>query len=136
MRALTARLLDEAGALYARAVAGVALLPANCRKAILAAALIYAEIGAEVARNKFDSVTARARVSGRRKLALLARAIVESRRLERATAAAPAAPCGLFLVEAVANGLPGPRRPSRPFVDWRDSFLETLQIFERLQRQT
>ena len=32
----------------------MALLPANCRPAILAAALIYAEIGAEIERNGFD----------------------------------------------------------------------------------
>ena len=54
IRALVARLLDEARALYQQARGGVALLPASCRPAILAAALIYAEIGAEVERNGFD----------------------------------------------------------------------------------
>ena len=42
LRPIVARLLQEADALYARARAGIALLPANCRPAILAAALIYA----------------------------------------------------------------------------------------------
>ena len=111
----------------------MALLPGNCRPAIYAAALIYAEIGAEVERNAFDSVSARARVSGRRKLQLLARALAESRRLS-AGSPEPALPCNQFLVEAVANGRPAPKRPSRPVLDWRDSFVGTLQAFERLRR--
>ncbi|RBP11311.1 phytoene synthase [Roseiarcus fermentans] len=131
--ALTARLLDEARGLYDRARSGVALLPANCRPAILAAALIYAEIGAEVARNGFDSVSARARVSGRRKLELLGRATLDSRRLAPGPAV-PAAPCGDFLLDAVANGRPAPKPPSRAVLDWRDQFIGTLQTFERLHR--
>ena len=50
-----------------RARAGIALLPAGCRPAILAAALIYAEIGREIERNAYDSVTRSARVSAARK---------------------------------------------------------------------
>lgn len=131
--ALTARLIDEARALYEKARSGVALLPANCRPAILAAGLIYAEIGAEVERNGFDSVSVRARVSGRRKLELLAQAVRESWRLSPAPEGA-ASPCGEFLLEAVANGHPAPKRPSRAVLDWRDQFIGTLQTFERLQR--
>jgi len=131
--ALTARLLGEASALYSRARSGVALLPANCRPAILAAGLIYAEIGAEIARNGFDSVSVRARVSGRRKLDLLARAVRESWRLSPAPES-PSAACGQFLLDAVANGRPAPRPPSRAVLDWREQFIGTLQTFERLQR--
>jgi len=133
LRGLVARLLDEASTLYRRARIGVALLPANCRPAILAAALIYAEIGAEIERNGFNSVTRRARVPGRRKLELLARAVAESSRLA-AGRPLPAPACGLFLIEAVAKGCPAPKRPSRPILDWRDSFVGTLHAFERLQR--
>ena len=133
VRAVVARLLAEAAALYRRAHSGVALLPANCRRAIYAAALIYAEIGVEVERNGFDSVTTRARVSGRRKLALLARSVVESGRLE-AGAPRPSLPCGQYLIDAVERGRPAPKRLSRPFVEWRESFVTTLQTFERLRR--
>ena len=75
LRPIVARLIREADALYARARAGIALLPANCRPAILAAAIIYQEIGREVERNAFDSFTQRARVSATRKLLLMARAM-------------------------------------------------------------
>jgi phytoene synthase len=68
------RLLAAAEDLYARAEKGVAHLPRDCRPAIHAARLVYAEIGREVEAAGADSVNYRAVVSGRRKLALLARA--------------------------------------------------------------
>jgi phytoene synthase len=68
------RLLQAAEDLYARAEKGVAELPRDCRPAIQAARLVYAEIGREVQAAGADSVNHRAVVSGRRKLALLARA--------------------------------------------------------------
>ena len=133
IRGLTKRLLDEARTLYSRGQSGVALLPANCRPAIMAAGLIYAEIGAEVERNGFDSVTVRARVSGRRKLELLAQAVALSMRLAAGPPlSVPAS--GQFLIDAVENGRLAPKRPSRPFVEWRDSAIGTLQLFERLRR--
>jgi phytoene synthase len=46
---VVARLLFEAEGLYARAEAGIAVLPAQCRPAIRAAGLIYAEIGRQIA---------------------------------------------------------------------------------------
>jgi phytoene synthase len=68
------RLLEAADTLYCRAAHGVALLPRDCRPAICAAGLVYAEIGRELERAGLDSVNTRAVVSGRRKLVLLARA--------------------------------------------------------------
>jgi phytoene synthase len=133
LRRLVARLLDEAGSLYRRARFGVALLPANCRPAILAAALIYVELGAVIEHNGFDSVSVRARVSGRRKLELLARAVAESGRLA-AGSPLPVAACGRFLLDAVSDGRPAQKRPSRPILDWRESFIGTLHAFERLKR--
>ncbi|MCU0887137.1 MAG: phytoene/squalene synthase family protein [Rubritepida sp.] len=98
---VVARLLAEAQRLYLRAEPGIMMLPRDCRPAIRAAHRIYAEIGAEVARNGFDSVTRRAVVSSARKLALVARA-----RLPMLGAAAggvePALPANAFLVNAVA----------------------------------
>jgi phytoene synthase len=133
LRGLVARLLEEARTLYQQGQYGVALLPANCRPAIVAAALIYAEIGTEVERNGFDSVTVRARVSGRRKLELLAQAVALAARLA-AGPPLPAPACGQFLIDAVENGRPAPRRPSRPFVEWRESAIGALHLFERLGR--
>jgi phytoene synthase len=66
---VVARLLEEAARLYARGAPGIRLLPRDCRPAIRAAHRIYCEIGAEVARNGYDSVNQRATVHGRRKLA-------------------------------------------------------------------
>ena len=68
----TQRLLQAADALYRRAEHGVAELPRDCRPAIQAARLVYAEIGHQVGRQGLDSVNRRAVVSGRRKVALIA----------------------------------------------------------------
>ncbi len=68
------RLLDEAAGLYARAQSGIGALPSDCRPAIRAASLIYADIGRVVRERNFDSVSGRARVGLPRKLWLLARA--------------------------------------------------------------
>jgi len=70
---VVARLLAEARLLYRRAAGGIARLPLDCRPGIGAARLIYAAIGAEVARRGHDSVAGRAVVSPRRKLLLLGR---------------------------------------------------------------
>lgn len=68
------RLLQAADVLYARAEHGIARLPRDCRPAILAARLVYAEIGRALEQMGLDSVNHRAVVPGRRKLVLLARA--------------------------------------------------------------
>lgn len=72
--AVVQRLLQAADALYERAECGVAALPRDCRPAIQAARLVYAEIGRAVQAAGFDSVTRRAVVGPRRKLTLMARA--------------------------------------------------------------
>ncbi len=68
-----ARLLGKAELLYARADAGIAALPIDCRVGIGAARRLYAAIGHQVIRNRYDAVTVRARVGGGRKLRLVAR---------------------------------------------------------------
>jgi 15-cis-phytoene synthase len=71
---VTQRLLNRAEELYRRAEQGVAALPRDCRPAIHAARLVYAEIGHQLQREGLDSVNRRTVVQRRRKLALIARA--------------------------------------------------------------
>lgn len=68
------RLLDEADRLYKQAHSGIAALPPDCRAAICAASLIYADIGHQLRRDGLDSVNKRTVVSTTRKLMLLASA--------------------------------------------------------------
>lgn len=130
--AVIARLLAAADALYARAEPGIAALPLACRPGIGAARLVYSEIGREVERRGLDSVSTRAVVSGRRKLALLARSL----------ALAPLVACGdavavpplaetRFLVQAVLATPP----PERPIDGLAGRITWTIELFERLQRE-
>ncbi|WP_019903638.1 phytoene/squalene synthase family protein [Methylobacterium sp. 77] len=97
---VVARLLAAADLLYTRSKSGIAGLPPACRPAIRAAGLIYAEIGREVERAGYDSISRRARVRGRRKLALLGRALVSTD--GKSALREPPLPENLFLIEAVA----------------------------------
>lgn len=73
------RLLLEAERLYALGQSGIAALPPDCRAAILAASLIYAEIGVQLRRDGLNSVDTRTVVSTGRKLVLLAGAWTQAR---------------------------------------------------------
>ena len=64
-------LLDVAARLYRQSEWGISQLPVRCRPGIFAARSIYAEIGAEIERNDFDSVSTRNYVDTKRKLRLL-----------------------------------------------------------------
>lgn len=94
------RLLERADTLYRRSESGIARLPLSCRPGIGAARYIYAEIGAEVLRHGGDSISRRAVVSGRRKLALLARSL-GAIALPAATLGAPPLEATRYLVEAI-----------------------------------
>ncbi len=72
------RLLQAADALYLRGQCGIAALPPDCRAAILAASLIYSEIGLQLRREGGDSVNQRTVVGTGRKLVLLAAAWTQS----------------------------------------------------------
>ncbi len=127
-------LLNEAEALYARADGGIALLPVGCRPGIAAARLIYSEIGREVARNGFDSVSRRAVVRGRRKLALLAQSVAQAM-LAQVGEAAPAVPEARFLVDAVVAA-PAPLRTIASEPVGFDARIERiLAMFARLQAE-
>lgn len=119
---VVARLLAAAESLYARADAGIAGLPLDCRPGIGAARRLYAEIGAEVAREGHDSVTRRAVVPGRRKLALLARSTAAALR-PGAADQRPTVMAAQFLVDIVA-ATPCPAAGSRwPALDDRVAWL-------------
>lgn len=94
-------LLRHADMLYARALCGISSLPAACQPGIHAAGLLYAEIGAEVARRDFDSVTTRAVVPAAVKAKLLMRAIATTPNAD-ALDVAPLRACQ-FLVDAAAS---------------------------------
>jgi 15-cis-phytoene synthase len=109
LAAVIERLLGYADTVYVRAGRGIPLLPRDCRAAIRAARLIYAEIGRVVARRGFDAVSGRAVVSGRRKLWLVLCALFAGSGESPARAGLPALPEAQFLVEAAA--LPAPLGP-------------------------
>ena len=131
------RLIKAADVLYQRSEHGIGQLPRDCRPAIRAARLVYAEIGRELERAGLDSVNHRAVVSGKRKLALLARAsgaaIVAPADPKHHFAALPA---NQFLVAAAK--LPPGDVPATPAEPARRSFEErarwTAELFERLER--
>jgi len=131
LRDVVARLLWEADTLYARARSGVADLPWDCRPAILAAANLYAEIGREIERAALDSITRRARVSGARKVRLLARAVAAAPWLSAVDPAPPLSAVD-FLVEAVASAPAHPPRPRREPVG--PQIMRVLEMFERLEK--
>jgi phytoene synthase len=118
------RLLWNAEALYARAAAGIAELPAGCRIGIDAARRLYAEIGREVQRRGCNSVDSRAVVTTGRKASLLAQAaILRPARGRQDVAPLPATQ---YLVDAAAGR-------EQPHADGRVAWL--LDLFERLERQ-
>jgi phytoene synthase len=132
---VVARLLKVAGTLYARADAGIVNLDPRFRPAIFAARHLYAEIGARVEEQGFDSISSRASVSPWRKAGLLALALRRASRAPQVSAAGAPLPETQFLVDAVppatvsvrpdrSNG----RRPANDFA-W------TIDLFTHLGRR-
>jgi phytoene synthase len=124
-------LLAEADVLYSRAEAGIAHLPAKSRPCVMTAALLYAEIGEQVRRNGFDSISQRAVVSPGRKCVKIA-GLTRLGRLRDEALTQPPLEETRFLVEAVVRS-PAPETghtqpPGR--VEW------ALDLFSELdQRQ-
>ncbi len=130
-----ARLLAVADVFYARGAAGIDDLPWTCRPGIHGARLIYAEIGREVARAGFDSLSQRAVVSMPRKLQLLGKAAVVSLMQEQPSLA-PSRPEARMLIEAVvATDAQRPPAVAPPRVTARDRALWVIDLFERLERR-
>jgi len=131
------RLLAAADGLYARAAAGIAGLPADCRPGIHAARLLYAEIGHELRRHGLDAVTRRARVGALRKARLMCAALYAALRPAGKLAYA-SLPETQFLVDAIepfasapreAAVLHGARAPQQGHAEW------LIELFERLQQR-
>ncbi|MGY3447869.1 phytoene/squalene synthase family protein [Bradyrhizobium sp. USDA 4353] len=132
---VTARLLAVADVFYARAAAGIADLPWTCRPGIHAARLIYAEIGREVARAGFDSMSQRAFVSMSRKLQLLGKAAAVSL-LQAQPSLAPARPEARVLIDAVlVADAQRPHALGPPRRTMHDRALWVIDLFERLERR-
>ncbi|MBM4210841.1 MAG: phytoene/squalene synthase family protein, partial [Gammaproteobacteria bacterium] len=130
------RLLAEARMLYERSAAGVDELPVECRPAIHAARLMYAAIGDEVSRRGGDSVSSRAVVSGRRKLFLLAEALIAATRRTGGTAHS-VLPEAQYLLDAIsrhdrARGVSGD--PLAGETLFTRELSRVLDVFERLER--
>ncbi|MBU3694967.1 MAG: phytoene/squalene synthase family protein, partial [Rhodocyclaceae bacterium] len=125
---VTQRLLAEADRHYARSQTGISDLPRSCRPAMMAARLVYAEIGREVERRGCDSVSGRAVVSGHRKFALLLRASLAGARVPRAEGPLPVPPSVRFLVESV-TGDPAPMAVPQSFFE---RTVGIVQMFERV----
>lgn len=129
------RVLALAEDLYRRAESGIARLPVACRPGIYAARLLYAEIGHEVARNGFDSVSQRAVVAPARKMTLLSRALAVTP-FPGGDCKSPALPENQFLVDAIACS-PAPRSliptPARRNIG--DKVVWVLDLFETLEQR-
>ena len=112
------RLLEVADLHYATSESAITRLPATCRPGIMAARMLYAEIGREVERSGCNSVDRRAVVQPLRKAMLMAKAMTAL--MSPATAVAPL-PEANFLIDAVAaapaDGQAGQIRGAPPLLD-------------------
>ncbi len=127
------RVLLEADRLYKQASTGVAALPRDCRSAILAASMIYAEIGQVVARNTMNSVDTRAVVSKARKLTLLCLAKTRAQLPGRCDMLTPPLPAIAFLVHACHNATQRTLAHESPAERSFDERVEwMIDLFERL----
>ncbi len=97
------RLLEIADEFYQRAEEGLWELPRGCRPAILAARLIYADIGSVIRRSRFDSVSRRAVVSGRRKIGRVLQSLPCSLAAPRRPRGHQPLPAIAFLVDAALS---------------------------------
>jgi 15-cis-phytoene synthase len=133
-----ARLLNAADTLYRRAERGVAELPRDCRPAIQAARLVYAEIGHELGRHHLDSISTRTVVPGSRKTWLMGRALAAA----WINPAPPDAslepmPAVRFLVDAARDAEAAALTPPRaavPSRNFNDRMVWLAELFERLHQ--
>ncbi|MGA2288719.1 phytoene/squalene synthase family protein [Bradyrhizobium sp.] len=138
--AIVQRLLDAADALYGRATLGIERLPRSCRPGIYAARALYAEIGRELERRGFDSISQRAVVSTKRKITVLARTLAFlEKEWSPARKLAPIAQLDetRFLIEAVAaTPLRDALRPAEVKAQpIEDRVVWVIDLFTRLERR-
>lgn len=139
LQSVVERLLKEADRLYAQASLGIAQLPADCRPAIAAARLVYAEIGQQLRRDGLNPVHHRAVVPGWRKSRLLLRACVGAvGRIP--TQIQPLAPIAYLVSHCIDAQPPQPvrRLVAQQLKPWSQRAGWMLELFERqahLRRQ-
>jgi 15-cis-phytoene synthase len=132
---MTKRLLARADVLYKRADQAIARLPATVRPAIFAARLLYAEIGAVVASQKYDSITERARTSAARKAWLVGAA------MQRAAKPSPKAVLPVkdginrALVAAIVNEPLNDMLPTKVTPSVADDINWVLDLFSDLEQR-
>lgn len=131
---VVAHLLQAADVLYARAASGVSALPFAARPGIAAARLLYAEIGREVARGGYNSVSRRAVVSKPRKLMGLGRAVAGSM-LPGMVSHAPALAQTRYLVDAVTSTPPVQRSPARRPPSVSERVVWIAELFAQLDER-
>jgi 15-cis-phytoene synthase len=131
LRSIVSRLLNTADRFYERADPAIAALPIACRPGIRAARLLYAEIGNELRRNGFDSVSERASVSTQRKIQLCWEAMSAVGSRPKAISSGHVREAQ-FVVEAVrsfhlarSNGAP---------VNWWDMHGRALRLIDILEK--
>jgi phytoene synthase len=130
------RVLVSAEFLYARAERGIARLPRSCRLGIYAAKFLYAEIGRELERRSFDSITSRTVVPARRKASMLARALAAS--VTRAVVdCVPPLEETRFLVDAISARADSVQvvAAGAPAVGIDGRIAWVIDLFERLERR-
>jgi phytoene synthase len=140
---VVAQVLNEADRLYEQAMHGIASLPPDCRSAICAASLIYAEIGHQLRRSGLDSVSQRTVVSTSRKLVLLFMAWTQSGWIRMARQVPRPLEAVQGMVDACTQDPqpneeagPGyfPSRSMNQRVAWVLELLEKREAFKRSQR--
>jgi phytoene synthase len=135
LQSVVQRLLDEADRLYTQAHLGIAELPKDCRSAILAARLIYAEIGHQLRREGCNSVNHRTVVSSARKMALLAQSKLQAHWLAVDKQIVAPLSAILYLIEGCNSAVPAPVIPvklnSQRSVSEKIEWL--LRLSERLE---
>jgi len=134
------RLLSAAEDLYSRSDAGLAQLPLACRPGMRAARLLYAEIGHEVARRRFDSVTQRAVVPWQRKARILADAMIPAMRFESIRVDGPLAEADYLFARLPRRDAAAwaPAESTRERARWprvEDRVVWLIDLFERLERR-
>jgi len=134
------KLLLEADRLYVQSSVGVADLATDCRAAIFAARLIYAEIGEYIKKNNHDSVNHRGVVPYRRKIWLLCQAKVQSHMIFSPKNKKPALQAIAYLVNACQvhceeHGLRPEGFPNRGFPDRIEWVLELIERRLNEERQ-
>lgn len=139
IRRVVKRLLQTADMLYKRSGAGIARLPLGCRPAMYAARYLYAEIGREVARNGYDSVSQRAIVSPQRKALRFLSVLAAVPGFEGRLSLPPLEETR-YLVDAVAHA-PIPKNPvgriykGLPRKSFDDKMGWTLELFSQLEKR-